>query len=219
MKSHINWDIYRPVLHKKHTWCFKFKLIKTEIKLKMQILSHTSHISRVQQADVACGYDTGQHSTNFCSTVLSGTINSPVSSSWVLLPNIPQTSPFPEHYFVAGNQGETWRARSLLTGDRTHVPCVRSRESWPPGKSLQSISDLLVVTIWWLLRVREYAFLVGGVWHWSLWQPPGVKEMYSLCVCVCVCVCVCLRQRKDFGILFWLLRNLFISSKSSNLLA
>ena len=48
---------------KKHTWCFKFK---TEIKLKMQILSHTSCILRVQQAHVACGYNTRQHSTKFC---------------------------------------------------------------------------------------------------------------------------------------------------------
>ena len=112
----------------------------------MQILSHTSHISRVQQAHGACGYNTGQHSTKFRSMVLTGTVNSPVSSSWVLLPNKPQTSPFSEHYFVAGSRGETWHARSLLTGDRTHVPCVRSRESWPPGKSLQSTSDLLVVT-------------------------------------------------------------------------
>ena len=26
---------------------------------------------------------------------------------------------------------------------------------------------------WWLLRVRGYAFLVGGLWHWSPWRPSG----------------------------------------------
>lgn len=97
MNSHINWTQYRPGLCKKHEWPFK----STKIKLEMQILSHTSYFSRVQQACVA---SPSQQKVLLDSGDVHDKNNS-VTSDQNLLPHIQnkKASTFSEHFsFVDG---------------------------------------------------------------------------------------------------------------------
>lgn len=91
-----------------YTWCFKFKLIKTEIKLKMQILPVTlatfqefnRHMWPVATIPASAAqrvpFDGADRDCKF-------PVSSEVGFCSLISPKPPH---FPEHYFVAGVEGK-----------------------------------------------------------------------------------------------------------------
>ena len=152
---------------------------------------------------MSCGYNTRQQS----SVSADRDYKSPLAQVGFCFLTYPKSPHFQSIILWQGVEGKCGIQGLYWLGIEPMFPAL---ETW--SLDHQGSPSRVFLICWRLLRVRGYAFLVGGVWPWSLWQPQGGKAMYSLCVCVC------LRQRKDFGT-SWLLRNPFISSKLSNLLA